>query len=68
MIYYVHKQKGEIKMRYFVFVDNATDEEFIITADTKKEAWGDAKMYFADPSFLYECTEEEAERAGIDIY
>lgn len=55
-------------MRHFLFEDYDTGEEFIVGADTFEEALEDAKTYFADPSYICEYTEEEAEMSGLDEY
>ena len=55
-------------MRHFVFEDYDTGEEFIVGAYSLDEAIKEAKMYFADPSYICEYTEEEAEMSGLDEY
>ena len=55
-------------MRHFVFEDCDTGEEFIVGAETKRVAMEIALMYFADPSYICEYTEEEAEASGLDEY
>ncbi len=55
-------------MRHFLFEDYYTGEDFIVGADTPEEAMEEAKMYFADPSYVCEYTEEEAENSGLDEY
>ena len=37
-------------------------------AKSKKEAIEEAKLYFADPSYICEFTEAEAEASGLDEY
>lgn len=55
-------------MKHFVFEDYDTGEEFIVGAYNLDEAIKEAKMYFGDPSYLCEYTEEEAEMSGLDEY
>lgn len=55
-------------MRHFVFEDYDSGEEFIVSADTKAEAFDIAREIFADPSYICEFTEEEAENSGLDEY
>lgn len=55
-------------MRHFVFEDYDSGEEFIVGADNLGEAIEEAKTYFADPSYICEYTEEEAENSGLDEY
>ena len=55
-------------MRHFVFEDYDTGEEFIVGANSLDEAWEEAKMYFADPSYICEFTDAEAEASGLDEY
>jgi hypothetical protein len=62
------KEREVKQMRHFVFEDYATGEEFIVGAYSLDEAIKEAKMYFADPSYICEYTEEEAEMSGLDEY
>lgn len=55
-------------MRHFVFEDYDSGEEFIVGASCLKEAMNEAKMLFADPSYICEFTEMEAEASGLDEY
>ena len=55
-------------MRHFVFEDYDTGEEFIVGAYSFEDALADANLYFADPSYICEYTEEEAEASGLDEY
>lgn len=55
-------------MRHFLFEDYDSGEEFIVGADSLDEAMEEAKIYFADPSYICELTEEEAEASGLDEY
>lgn len=55
-------------MRHFVFTDYDTGEDFIVGANSLEEAIEEAKTYFADPSYICEFTEEEAEMSGLDEY
>lgn len=55
-------------MKHFLFEDYDTGEEFIVGADTLTEAIEEAKLYFADPSYICELSEVEAEASGLDEY
>lgn len=55
-------------MRHFLFEDYATGEEFIVGADTLAQAKVEASIYFADPSYVCELSEDEAEMSGLDEY
>ena len=68
MGYLNHKKKGDLIMRHFLFEDYDTGEEFIVGADNLGEAIEEAKTYFADPSYICELDEFEAEASGLDEY
>ena len=55
-------------MRHFLFTDYATDEDFIVGANSLPEAIREASMWFGDPSYICELTEMEAEASGLDEY
>lgn len=55
-------------MRHFMFMDYDTNEDFIVGAKNKKEAMEFAKNIFADPAFICEVSEMEAEMSGLDEY
>lgn len=55
-------------MRHFLFEDYDTGENFIVGADTLDDAMEEAKTYFADPSYICELDEDEAEMSGLDEY
>lgn len=55
-------------MRHFLFEDYDTGENFIVGADNLDDAMEEARTYFADPSYICEFTEEEAEMSGLDEY
>lgn len=55
-------------MRHFVFEDCYSGEEFIVGAANREIATELAKDYFADPMYVCELTEEEAEMSGLDEY
>jgi hypothetical protein len=55
-------------MRHFVFEDYETGEMFIVGAETKEEAFEEAKLYFTDPNYICEVSEFEAEASGLDEY
>lgn len=54
--------------RHYLFEDYDSGEEFIVGAKTFKQAEAEAKLYFGDPSYICELTEEEAEASGLDEY
>ena len=60
--------KGENQMRHYLFCDLATGEEFIVGAEDERDAMTIANEIFADPEYLYEMTEFEAEMSGLDEY
>ena len=55
-------------MKHFLFEDYDTGEDFIVGAATLPEAIEEAKLYFADPSYVCELSETEAEASGLDEY
>ena len=65
-------------MFHFYFIENSTGEEFIVGADSLKEAMimaesiaADIAEYYGETpnlSYEYEMTEEEAEASGLDEY
>ena len=55
-------------MRHFLFIDNATGEEFLVSADSKVEAKEIAHDYFEEPEYCFEVDEETAEMSGLDEY
>ena len=55
-------------MKNFYFVDDATGEDFIVEADTLRDAIHIASAYFEDPQFLREISDYEAEMIGVDTY
>lgn len=55
-------------MKNFYFVDNETGEDFIVEAETLAKAMYIATAYFAEPQFLREISDYEAEMIGVDTY
>ncbi len=55
-------------MKHFLFEDYDSGEDFIVGAATLSEAIEEAKLYFADPSYVCELSEIEAEASGLDEY
>lgn len=55
-------------MKHFLFEDYETGEEFIVGAETKEQAFKEAKLYFTDPNYICELSEAEAEASGLDEY
>lgn len=61
-------RKENKEMKNFYFVDNETGEDFIVVADTLRDAIHIASAYFEEPQFLREISEYEAEMIGVDTY
>lgn len=55
-------------MKNFYFVDNETGEDFIVEANTLRDAIHIASTYFEEPQFLREISDYEAEMIGVDTY
>ena len=55
-------------MKNFYFVDDATGEDFIVEADTLRDAIHIATTYFEEQQFLREISDYEAEMIGVDTY
>lgn len=55
-------------MRHYWFEDGETNEEFIVCADNKEEAYTIARQYFNRVKCYGEISEEEAEASGLDEY
>lgn len=55
-------------MRHFLFEDYDTGEQFIVGADSYEEALDCALEFFADPSYICELDDYEAEASGLDEY
>lgn len=55
-------------MKNFYFVDNETGEDFIVEANTLRDAIHTASTYFEEPQFLREISDYEAEMIGVDTY
>ena len=55
-------------MRHFLFTDLETDEDFIVGAQDMSEGYVIAKENFADPFYICEYTDMEAEMSGLDEY
>ena len=60
-------QKG-IKMKNYLFYDNASGEMFIVETDMKEKAIICARHYFEEPIFEGEISNFEAEMLGYDTY
>ena len=54
--------------KHYLFEDYDTGEEFIVGADNLNKAMEEAKTYFADPSYICELSDLEAEISGLDEY
>ena len=61
-------RKENKEMKNFYFVDDETGEDFIVVADTLRDAIHIATTYFEEPQFLREISEYEAEMIGVDTY
>lgn len=57
-----------IEYRHWLFTDNDSGEDFIIGEPTIEEAWASARTWFADPSFICELSDDEAEMSGLDEF
>ena len=55
-------------MRYYLFEDEATSEEFLVGEYCIKKAYLEAKLYFDEPHHICEFSEAEAEVSGLDEY
>lgn len=55
-------------MKHYLFEDHATGEEFIVGANSERDAMITANEYFEDPEYLFEMSEFEAESSGLDEY
>lgn len=61
--------KGKvIKMKNYLYYDEASGEEFIVEALNKEEAQRTAEMYFEAPKLDSEISDLEAEMMGLDTY
>ena len=54
--------------KHYLFEDLETGEEFIVGAENERDAMTIANEYFADPKYLYQMSEYEAEASGLDEY
>lgn len=61
-------RKENKEMKNFYFIDNETGEDFIVEADTLRNAIHIASTYFEEPQFLREISDYEAEMIGVDTY
>ena len=55
-------------MKHYLFVDDQTDEEFLVGAADKDEAFEIARSYFEEPRLVCKVSEFEAENSGLDEY
>jgi hypothetical protein len=67
-IIYIENERRTKEMKNFYFVDDETGEDFIVVADTLRDAIHIATTYFEEPQFLREISEYEAEMIGVDTY
>ena len=57
-----------MKMRHYLFEDEATGEEFIVGEYCVEKAYVEAKLYFDEPHYICEFSDVEAEMSGLDEY
>lgn len=55
-------------MKHYLFVDDQTDEEFLVGAENEDKAFRIARVYFGEPHFVCRVSEFEAENSGLDEY
>ena len=55
-------------MFHYLFEDYDSGEMFLVGADNVGEAYRIAEDNFADPHFVYQYTEEEAENSILDEF
>ena len=55
-------------MKHYLFVDDQTDEEFLVGAADEDKAFRIARVYFEEPQFVCRVSEFEAENSGLDEY
>lgn len=55
-------------LKDYLFEDLETSEEFLVQAESRKEAEEIAQTYFANPKCYGRVSEEEAEMMGLDTY
>ena len=55
-------------MKHYLFEDEATGEEVIVGEYCLEKACLEAKLYFAEPHFICEFSNDEAEMSGLDEY
>lgn len=55
-------------MNHYLFVDHTTGEEFLVGANSERDAMTIANEYFDDAEYLNDMTEFEAEASGLDEY
>ena len=61
-------KKGDNQMKHYLFVDDQNDEEFLVGAANKDEAFDIACSYFEECHLVCEVSEFEAENSGLDEY
>ena len=55
-------------MKHYLFVDDQTDEEFLVGAANEDKAFHIARAYFEEPRLICRVSEFEAENSGLDEY
>lgn len=61
-------KKGEKEMKHYLFTDRATCEDFIVDENSLDNAYEIARENFAEPRYLCELNDFQAETKGVDIY
>jgi len=55
-------------MKHYFFTDRATCEDFIVDENSLDKAYEIARENFAEPRYLCELNDFQAETKGVDIY
>lgn len=55
-------------MKNYLFEDCYSGEDFIVEEDSYEKALLTARLYYADPEFIDEISDYEAEMSGFDTY
>lgn len=55
-------------MKHYLFVDYENDEEFLVGAANREEAFDIARSYFRECRLICRVSEFEAENSGLDEY
>lgn len=55
-------------MKNYLFEDCYSGVDFIVEEDSYEKALLTARLYYADPEFIDEISDDEAEMSGFDTY